>query len=41
MFARTIDFSRYSKDILIHANKFKLKNVRINLSIFNVCFQHL
>ena len=40
MFARTIDFGRYFKDILIHANEFKLENVGINLSIFKVCFQH-
>ena len=29
------------KGTLIHENEFKLKNLRINLRIFEVCFQHL
>ena len=29
------------KETSIHTNEFKLKNLRINLRIFKVCFQHL
>ena len=30
-----------AKGTSIHANEFKLKNLRVNLRIFKACFQHL
>ena len=30
-----------AKGTSIHANEFKLKNLRVNLHIFKACFQHL